>query len=293
MSIKKGIDVSSHQGIINWTAVKSSKRVDFAILRAGYGREISQKDVMFETNYNGCKQNDIPCGAYWYSYATTPEEAIIEAKTCLAAIKGKKFEYPIYFDVEESSQFILGKEKVSAIISAFCNYLEKQGYFAGIYMSKYYLETYVTEDVRNKYTVWVAQYSYTCTYKGQYSMWQSGIAGNSKFDTTNIKKISGIESECDYDYCYEDFPSIIKRVGLNGFTPLPTNNTGVVSSGSISNSSANRDVYTLYTVKKGDTLWDISQSMLKNGSRYPEIERLNKLESDTIYEGQILKIPKH
>ena len=96
---KHGIDVSEWQGDINWNKVDT----DFCIIRAGYGKSVSQKDKKFEVNYSGCKANSIPCGVYWYSYAVTPEEAVSEANACLEIIKGKQFEYPIYFDVEQNS----------------------------------------------------------------------------------------------------------------------------------------------------------------------------------------------
>lgn len=76
----KGIDVSYAQGNINWSHVKADG-IKFALIRAGYGRELSQKDSQFENNYAGCKSNGIPCGAYWYSYAKSAEEAKQEAKT--------------------------------------------------------------------------------------------------------------------------------------------------------------------------------------------------------------------
>ena len=158
MTVTKGIDVSKHQGNIDWKKVKNSKQADFAILRAGYGREISQKDLQFENNYKGCKENGIPCGCYWYSYALSEEEAVKEAKTFLEAVKGKVFEYPVFFDVEENSQFRLGKEKVSAIIRAFLEYVEKQGYWVGLYMSTSYMNGYVEDDIKKRYAVWVAQY---------------------------------------------------------------------------------------------------------------------------------------
>ena len=106
--IKNGIDISEHQGVIDWQNVNA----EFAIIRAGYGREISQKDKQFEANYNGCKSRNIPCGAYWYSYAVTPDEARKEAAVCLEVLKGKQFEYPIYFDIEEDRQLRLGKQLV-------------------------------------------------------------------------------------------------------------------------------------------------------------------------------------
>ena len=80
--MKNGIDVSQWQGDINWSAVKT----DFVILRAGYGREKSQVDTKFEQNYNGAKAAGIPVGAYWYSYAMTPDEARIEAQAFLTSL---------------------------------------------------------------------------------------------------------------------------------------------------------------------------------------------------------------
>ena len=283
MSIKKGIDVSEHQGVIDWKSVKT----DFVILRAGYGREISQKDRFFDTNYAGCKSNNIPCGAYWYSYATSEEDAVREAKTCLEVIKGKQFEYPIYFDVEEATQFRLGRAKVSAIIKAFLDYVEKAGYWVGLYMSKYYLETYVTEEIRNRYAVWVAQYSSACTYRNQHGMWQYGIAGDSKYDTAKVQSVSGIKGNCDCDYCYIDYPTQIKNAGLNGYAK-PT-----ITTGAVSNTLKNEENYVTYTVVKNDNLWNIAQKFLKNGSRYTEIKRLNGLTSDVIHAGMTLKIPKY
>lgn len=84
--LMKGIDVSVHQGNVNWEAVKTGG-VDYAIIRAGYGRELSQKDKQFENNYTGCKANNIPVGAYWYSYALTVEDAVREAKLSLKCLR--------------------------------------------------------------------------------------------------------------------------------------------------------------------------------------------------------------
>ena len=202
--VMKGIDVSKHQGNIDWSRVK----VDFAIIRAGYGKELSQKDSKFDDNYAGCKKNNIPCGVYWYSYATSVEDAKKEAKTCLEVIKGKKFEFPIYFDLEEKRQFDLGKKVCSEIVQAFCDIIEKAGYYAGLYCSTYYLTNFVTESVRNRYAIWVAQYNDKCTYSGQYGIWQKSSEG----------KINGISGNVDIDECYINYESIIKEKGLNRFS---------------------------------------------------------------------------
>lgn len=206
----KGIDVSEHQGNINWNAV--AKEVGFAILRAGYGKVVTQKDKQFENNYKGCKENNVPCGVYWYSYATSEDTARQEARVCLEVIKGKQFEYPIYFDVEENSQFALGKDKVSKIIQAFCNEIENAGYWAGLYMSASPLVSYVSADVRQRYTLWVAHYGVSKpSYSGDYGMWQY----------TSTGRVSGISGNVDLDECYVDYPDLIKSAGLNGYKKAP------------------------------------------------------------------------
>ena len=205
--MKKGIDVSEHQGRIGWPSVKASG-VEFTILRAGYGRVASQKDKQFENNYTAAKAAGVPCGAYWYSYATSEEEARKEAAVCLEILKGKQFEYPIYYDVEEQRTFQLGKGKVSAIIKAFCEELEKGGYFVGLYMSAYPLGNLVDEEVKRRYVVWVAHYGVQKpVYSGAYGMWQKSCTG----------KVTGITGNVDLDEAYEDYPAIIKAAGLNGF----------------------------------------------------------------------------
>ena len=202
----KGIDVSEHQGNINWNAV--SREVGYAILRAGYGKVITQKDKQFENNYKGCKENNVPCGVYWYSYATSEDTARQEARVCLEVIKGKQFEYPIYFDVEENSQFALGKDKVSKIIQAFCNEIENAGYWAGLYMSVSPLVSYVSADVRQRYALWVAHYGVSKpSYSGDYGMWQY----------TSTGRVSGISGNVDLDECYVDYPDLIKSAGLNSY----------------------------------------------------------------------------
>lgn len=205
---KYGIDVSKHQGDIDWNQVKSSEKIEFAILRAGYGKTASQKDIKFEKNYTQCKVNQIPVGAYWYSYAMSVTEAQQEANIFLQVIAGKQFEYPVYFDLEEPKQLALGKEKCSEIAKAFLEKIEKAGYFTGLYMSKSSLETHINSEIRKKYAIWVAHYGVEKTnYSGQFGMWQKSDSGT----------ISGISGKVDINECYQDYPALVQRNGLNGF----------------------------------------------------------------------------
>lgn len=217
-----GIDVSKHQGNIDWNKVKASGKANFAILRAGIGTE---KDVKFEEYYQGAKKNNIPVGAYWYSYAVTTAQAVQEANAFLNAVKGKQFEYPLYFDIEEAKQFALGKNKCSEIAKAFLATLEQAGYYAGIYASKSHLEDYLTEEVRKRYAVWVAHYGVSqTTYSGQFGMWQYSDKGT----------VSGIpDNQVDFDACYKDYPTVIKNAGLNGFAKSVEKNVETVENKSI------------------------------------------------------------
>lgn len=203
----RGIDISKHNGAVNWAQVKADG-VEFAIIRAGYGKQASQKDTQFENNYAGCKSNGVPVGVYWYSYATTPDEARKEAAVCLSVIKGKTFEYPVYFDIEEPSVLAKGKAVCTAIAKAFLEAVEQAGYFVGIYSSKVHLENCITEELRARYAVWVAHYGVDkTTYHGQYGIWQKSSTG----------KVYGISGNVDVNECYVDYPAAIKKKGLNGF----------------------------------------------------------------------------
>ncbi len=209
MATLKGIDVSVHQGDIDWTKVKGN--VDFAILRAGYGNSIKypkQIDDKFERNYKGCKDSNIDCGVYWYSYAKTVSDAQAEARACLSAIKGKTFEYPIFYDLEESSQFALGKTVCSNLVTAFCKVIEDAGYYAGLYISRSPLQTHISDSVAKRYALWIAEYASACNYSGSFGMWQNSSTG----------EINGISGNVDTDYCYVDYSSLVKSKGMNGYS---------------------------------------------------------------------------
>lgn len=204
-NLLKGIDVSYAQGVIDWEKVKSSGQVNFAILQAGYGKETSQVDKQFERNYSECKRLGIPVGAYWYSYATTAAEAEQEAKVCLQTIRGKQFEYPVAFDIEEERSL----PQANALCQAFCSALEAAGYYVAIYTFKSALENNISAAVKNRYDIFLSHVGVQQTdYAGSYGLWQYSWTGC----------ISGISEDVDLDYAYKDYPAMIQNAGLNGFT---------------------------------------------------------------------------
>lgn len=204
---KRGIDVSKWQGNIDWKKVKASG-IEFAMIRIGYGSRLSQKDAFFETNYENAKAAGIPIGGYVYSYAKNAAYAKEEAKCCLEWIKGKKFEYPIVFDIEENSVAALGKETVNEIIEAFCSTVEAAGYYVMVYSSKHWFDSYISKNNKAKYDSWVAQWANNLSYKGPCGIWQYTSSGT----------VNGINGRVDMNIAYKDYETIIKRKGLNGFS---------------------------------------------------------------------------
>jgi len=204
-NLLKGIDVSYAQGVIDWEKVKASGLVDFAILRAGYGKETSQIDDQFSRNYTACKQLGIPVGVYWYSYATTVDEAEQEAKVCLQTIQGKQFEYPVAFDIEEARCL----PQADALSTTFCTALENAGYYTAIYTFKSALESNFSAAVKNRYDIFLSHTGVQQTdYAGSYGLWQYSWTGC----------IPGISGDVDLDYAYKDYSTMIQNAGLNGFT---------------------------------------------------------------------------
>ena len=211
-----GIDISKWQSGFNFDRA-IDEGVKFVILRGAY---TVYKDTSFEAFYEACKARNLPVGVYLYSMATNVAEAKKEAEFLIKnVLAGKTFEYPIYMDVEDHTQRSLGKKLLTDIIVAFCETLEKAGYYVGIYSSASFFGTYMDESRLVNYDKWVAQWSTKCTYTGNYGMWQFG--GETNQIRTN--KIAGVT--CDQDYALKDYPSIIKNAGLNGFSKKVTTTT--------------------------------------------------------------------
>ena len=197
----QGVDVSKWDEDNDWAT--ASKSVYFTIMRAGYG--FGHIDTYYEANYKNAKANGVKVGAYWYSYASSVSDAIQEANYFVQALKGKQFEWPVYYDIEEKSIFEAGI--ASDIAKAFCNILEANKYFCGIYSSTSFFDEYFDDEVKTRYTIWLAHWNVEVpTYKGKYDVWQYGFAN-----------IPGIGDNVDVDKGYKDFEPIMKERGLNGY----------------------------------------------------------------------------
>ncbi len=179
----KGIDVSYAQGKINWKKVKEDN-IEFAFIRIGYGREINQKDVKFDYNYTEAKAVGIPIGGYHYSYATTIDRAKQEAKACLQMIEDKKFDLPIAYDMEESSQYSLTPSELYNIYYAFAEEIIAAGHRCMLYTNLNWMKNKwsKTNIISDGIKIWMAQYNSTMDYtnKEAIHIWQYSSKGNVK-----------------------------------------------------------------------------------------------------------------
>ena len=203
-----GVDISKHNNLKekDFTILKNSG-VEFVIIRAGYGRLKTQEDPCFKNYYKWAKSAGLKVGCYWYSYAMSEKEIKQEAQVFYSVIKDFIFEMPVYLDFEEPNQFKLSKVTINNMIRTFLDYMESRGYWVGLYMSRYYLNTYVDENtIRNRYAIWVAEYGKKTSYKN-YGIWQY----------TDKGKFKGINCNFDLNNCIINYPKLIKAKRLNGY----------------------------------------------------------------------------
>ena len=193
---KFGIDISRHNGKIDWNAVKSSG-VDYVIIRCGYRGSSSGAlitDQNFQSNIKGATAAGLKVGIYVFSQAINEVEAVKEASLAVSLAKGYKLTYPIFIDTESSG----GRaDKIdvatrTAVVNAFCQTVQSAGYQAGIYASKSWFETKLSMGSIGNYRIWLAQYAAAPTYSGRYDMWQYSSKGT----------ISGINGKVDLNLSY-------------------------------------------------------------------------------------------
>lgn len=202
--MKRGIDVSAYQGRIDWTKVKPF--IEFAIIRCGYGNDLrKQDDVYYERNAEICKSLNIPFGVYLYSYATNLDEARSEVEHTLRLIKDKKLEYPVFLDVESKRQMALPKEDLVEIVKYYCEEMQREGYYVGIYSSLDRFKSNLDAKELDAFDKWVAEWNDRFTYTGEAGMWQH----------TSYEEIAGIKGRVDGDIAFYDYPKIIRDAHLN------------------------------------------------------------------------------
>ena len=203
----KGIDVSEWQGTIDWRKV-AKDGVQFAVIHAGYGRELSQKDKCFERNYAGARAAGIKVGAFWYSYADSVARAEQEARTCLKVLDGKHLDLPVFFDQEyEPGILKLSTKTRTDIVLKFLETIKAAGRPCGLYSSTDFITTKLQANRLTAYPLWIAEYGSKLHYTGKVWAWQY----------TDKGRVAGIKGRVDMDHGY--------------FAQTQTGNTGLLRKG--------------------------------------------------------------
>lgn len=207
----KGVDISKWQGSVNMSEL--DKDVDFVIIKSSFGKEMNQIDPKFMEFYNLAEQQGISKGAYHYGYAISVEEALQEADVFLNTVKGLRFDYPVYYDVEDANTMgTLSKDLLTDVVFAFLEKVESAGYHVGLYANYNWVTTKLNMDKLQRFDLWIARYNDTLGYTGNdgAEVWQYSSKGTGSeygVSSTNI----------DLDVSYRDYPSIIKAEGRNGY----------------------------------------------------------------------------
>lgn len=207
------IDVSEHQGVINWEQAKG--HIDGAILRCGYGMDIaSQDDKQWARNVAECERLGIPFGVYIYSYATNAERAKSEAQHVLRLIQGHKLSYPVYFDMEEPGTE--GAAVANAI--AFGDIIEAAGYWCGVYYNRNWHNNVIKGQL-DRFTRWGAGYG---TNNGQKQDNYKPGFGEDIWQYSSKGSVPGVYGNVDVNVCCRDFPAEIGGESTPAPAPQPT-----------------------------------------------------------------------
>lgn len=190
-SAVKCLDISTWQGYVDFNKVKSAG-YNYVILRAGFGREYSQKDNTFERNYANAKAAGIKVGVYWFSYSTSPSDAYREANACLYCLNGKRLDMPVYYDLEYQPAMSMSNSNYTQMALNFCSTIKKAGYKSGVYSSAsvygYLLNRQTL--INNGVSIWNAQWSSYCSVPCD--IWQYSEKG----------QVNGISASVDMNYIH-------------------------------------------------------------------------------------------
>lgn len=213
----KGIDVSHHNGVIDWKKVKNNG-IDFAIIRAGYGQNTIDKQ--FKYNIENALKNNIKVGLYWFGYAYNIDMAMREAEffcNLIEEYKGR-IDFPIFYDWEyDSYNYSVkhgvkpDKQLVTNIVKSFLEVVKRHGWYVGNYTNIDYINRFFNDEIVKLYDIWLAEWrknkSRDC------HIWQYGAETNYH----DNKTVDGINGIVDKNYCYVDYPALIRKKQLNGY----------------------------------------------------------------------------
>ena len=198
---KKGVDVSDHNGNVDWQALRNNG-YEFGLIRCGWGMDTErQDDGQYINNVKKCEELGIPYGVYFYSYALKLDSIYSEINHALRLLKktGKNFKLGIWFDMEDADSYkknrsMPSNETLVEMCNIFCSNMEKAGYYTGIYADLNWLTKKLNSSKLDRFDKWVAQWYSKCQYNKQYSIWQytnNAKINGKRFDANHLYKNIG------------------------------------------------------------------------------------------------------
>lgn len=294
--MKKGIDVSEHNGTIDFNKVKETG-IEFVIIRLGWigNKQNHTIDKKFEENYKKAKECGLKIGCYVYSYVETEEAMQNAIDWTKKNLEGKTLDYPIFLDVEDEQLEKLDNETLTNLCKQFCERI--QGFKTGVYANLNWFNTKLNVLDLEKYKIWLAEWTNSEKHSATFGvdLWQYSSKG----------KVNGINGNVDLNYCLNceergeeitgllSLTEIAKKVIAGEYGNYPERKTKLEQEGYNYNevqAKVNEILGTnlMYTVKSGDTLSAIA---LKYNTTVSNLASLNNIKNvNLIYVGQVLRI---
>ena len=229
--VARGLDVSKYNHSVNkdgtyapldWKKIKAAG-FDFVILKIGStprisavtGDQLGGLEPTFEADYKAAREAGLDVGVYFYTYATTVEATKADAELVLEWLNGRKLEYPVYYDLEDSSLMTLERKELTDLCVSFISEIQDNKYYGALYTNNNWLVSYLQSDkVTFLFDIWYARYGgvdewNTEKYGEHMCMWQYTDSGI-------IPELSETQ-KFDFNLSYKDYPAIIKDMGYNGY----------------------------------------------------------------------------
>lgn len=204
--VANGIDVSKYQGNINFAQVKAAG-YSFVLVRAVSSNNAGVYiDPYFNQNVKNAQAAGLNVGAYFFTYATNKAYMDKELNLFIQAIKQYRLTMPVIVDVESTQTASIGKAACTDLVKYALDKLQSMNYYVMWYTYTNYANSYLDRSKLSAYDCWIADYRGYVGYTGSYNIWQY----------SSTKKVPGVSGNCDANYSYMDFPSVIAKNNLYG-----------------------------------------------------------------------------
>ena len=209
-----GIDVSHHNGRIDWQAVARDNK-KFAIMKCQYEAQSHRIDETFNYNYEEAGKYGIARGVYIYIARASMADPVADAQSLLNHLKGRKLEYGIWLDLEDKTVEVKGKAYIRNLAYQYADIFIKAGYYVGIYCNRDWYIRLIHDDLKRDFDFWIARYPRNDTgiYNPTSSLkpsaniavaWQYSSKGN----------VAGIKTRTDLNVDYDGVVSLIAQAPL-------------------------------------------------------------------------------